>query len=134
MQVQLPDSTLAALRQHQARTGWIDEVTSSQDAFLLFGGMGPCLYITSAGTFLSGPDLDETFLFREAEDDEAVSALVIGAKRTGIEALLDLVPAAPPGAHLCDFCQGKRWDPLRDTTGEWPIVVCRQCAGRGWID
>jgi hypothetical protein len=132
MQIALPQAVLDALREHQARVGWVDEVTSSQDAFLFFDGMGPRLYLTSNGVFLAGPDHDETFQFRESTDEEAVSALLVGAKRTGIAALLNHLPAVPSNSKTCERCRGARWDPLRSVSDEWPIVVCRKCSGFGW--
>jgi hypothetical protein len=133
MRVVLPCSVVSALREHQARSGWVDEVTQSQDAFVLFGGMGSPLYVTSRGLFLVGADEGDSFLYREATEDEAVSALVIGAARTGVVGLLALAPEVPTHANECSFCGGSRWHPIKSVEGEWPIVICPQCYGRGWV-
>jgi hypothetical protein len=132
MHLEIPESILVALREHQATHGWVDDVTVDQDAFMLFGGMGAPLYLSSSGRFFTGPEEDETFLFREATDDEAVACLVIGAKLTGITELLTLVPSKPANAMTCVLCMGSRWHPIRSVHGDWPIVLCPQCSGRGW--
>ena len=112
-----------------------DDVTTTHDAFLLDPGMGPGAYLTSDGRVLiDGRYWDETEL-REATDDEAIAAMVVGAKKTGILELLSLLPNAPDHSSLCDMCCGSRWIPGgRDVlTGEPAHIICYACHGRGWV-
>lgn len=107
------------------------EVEAAEDAFLLDPGMGPMTYLTSDGRVLldhrtwDGDDL------RRATLDEAIASLVVGAKKTGIVALLDLIPTRPVDAETCARCEGERWDTLLRAHGH--EVVCTVCRGRGWV-
>lgn len=98
------------------------------DAFVLYGGMGPCAYLTTDGRVLEdhrGWDDSEPPV-REASDDEAIAWIVAGARRTGVRALLELLPRAPVGATACARCAGSRWITL--PVGQF---VCPRCHGRG---
>jgi len=105
-----------------------DPVEQEYDAFMLFGGMGPCVYVRRAGTFLVGADetwnVPET---REATPEEATMSLVIAARRFEMPSLLSLLPQRPENAAECAQCHGQRWDL------SWPALVCEQCHGRGWF-
>lgn len=119
-------SLLGKLREAQTRLGWGDEVTRRERAFLVSSGLGPVLYLTEDGRVLSdASDFDGPPL-GEASDDEAVSTLVLAAKRFEIPELLELSPKAPAGASVCATCVGRRWvdQPTR--------MICYRCAGRGW--
>jgi hypothetical protein len=132
MQRTLSSELLAALRKLRASAGWSDDITASHDAFLLYGGMGSAMYVTSDGRFLlDGSGWDDSPL-RESNDDEAIASLVIGAKRTGITALLNLVPPAPSTASTCTTCNGSRWEMFGgpDNTA---ALICSKCWGRGWV-
>lgn len=115
------------------RTQVRDPVEVEQDAFRLFGGMGPCMYVTRSGEFLIGadPTFDEPVL-RSASDDEAIESLVIGSLRLALPELLELVPSRPGDAGNCPVCKGQRWHPIRSIAGAWPIAICTACHGRGW--
>lgn len=63
---------------------------------------------------------------REASDDEAITTIVVGARKTGIAALLDLVPSKPPAGTTCARCAGTRCDP------QLTKLVCLHCRGLGW--
>lgn len=108
---------------------YVDDVMRSEDAFLLYGGMGTAAYLTSDGRVLHdhrGWD-DAVPPVREASEDDAIAAIVAGARRTGIHALLDLLPSPPAGSSACAECAGTRWVTL--PVGEF---VCTRCAGRGF--
>ena len=73
-----------------------DVFEREHDAFCLDGGLGPAFYLTTQGLVLrDGVGWDDEPV-REAPDAEAVQALVVGAKKTGIRDLLDLLPDRSP--------------------------------------
>lgn len=104
-----------------------DEVENQHDAFLLDPGMGPMIYITSDGRVLLDMRSWDGEPMREATEDEGIAALVVGAKKTSIGELLDLIPVRPPDGLQCPMCSGTRWF----TFGEGQLV-CLLCRGRGW--
>jgi hypothetical protein len=104
-----------------------DEVEAEQDAFLLDPGMGPMTYITSDGRVLLDMRTWDGEPLREANDDEAITALVVGAEKISIRELMDLIPARPPDGLQCPMCSGTHWF----TFGEIRLV-CLLCRGRGW--
>ena len=111
-----------------ARKRPVDDIERDHDAVMLFGGMGSPGYITTDGRILI--DADEFWEspagVREANsDDEVIAMLTVGAKTTGIEELLDLIPAAPPEAIRCPMCKGSRWYERLGT-------ICLLCRGRSW--
>jgi hypothetical protein len=102
------------------------EVEDKYDAFLLDPGMGPMTYITSDGRILrDSRTWDGEGIQFETSLDGVIPALVIGAKKTGIVSLLDLIAPLEDGAQ-CSTCQGTRWFKIQK--GE---VVCPTCHGRG---
>ncbi|XXX81274.1 hypothetical protein WMF30_21170 [Sorangium sp. So ce134] len=122
-----------AARQYvAAMNSWQDEVEDKYDAFLLDPGMGPMAYLTSDGRVLEdlrGWDGDEVV---EVGGWRAHSALVVGARNTGIVELLELIPQPPPGSSVCSKCNGKRVaEPVPGFGIEFP---CNECDARGWID
>ncbi|HUP50117.1 MAG TPA: hypothetical protein VNA04_15130, partial [Thermoanaerobaculia bacterium] len=56
MRVNLPSELIAKLEKWRASRKGGDDVEREHDAFVLFGGMGPCLYVTRSGDFLVGAD------------------------------------------------------------------------------
>jgi hypothetical protein len=142
MRFELPAPVLAALRErrdlqrreraNRKRSMDDAELEEKHDAFLLDAGLGPMLYITADGRVLTdgrGWSDEEP---REATDAEAIAALVIGARKTGITALLDLVPPRPPGGQTCAMCSGERMAEL--APGSAGKVICSRCGGRGWTE
>ncbi len=86
------------------------EVEEKHDAFLLDAGMGPMTYITSNGRVLLDFRTWDGEPLREACDsDEETACIVVGAKKTGIEELLQLLPSCPADASVCPKCSGARW-------------------------
>ncbi|MFO0671913.1 MAG: hypothetical protein U0235_20195 [Polyangiaceae bacterium] len=107
------------------------EIEDTHDAFLLDPGMGPMLYITSDGRILiDGRSWDGEAL-REATDDEAVIALVVGARKTKIDALLDLFPPPPAESTVCPMCNGARC--AEPAPGFGQELLCFLCKGWGWV-
>jgi hypothetical protein len=92
--------------------------------------MGPMTYLTTDGRVLEDHRSWVGDGLREATFDDAIAALVVGAKKTGLADLLRLVPVCPDDGAPCPHCAGERWDkPLRDHGLE---IICGLCRGRGW--
>ena len=132
MNVSLPKEVVACLEGRLPKRA-PDEVERTHNAILLYGGMGPCRYVTRKGVFLIGADMDwgepET---REANEDESCVILVSAARRFQMPELLGYLPTRPPEAFDCTNCSGNSWDPVKGANGEWPVVICGACSGRGW--
>jgi hypothetical protein len=113
---------------------WQDEVEAKYDAFLLDPGMGPMMYLTSDGRILEdqrgwdGDDIVEVCGFH------ANSALIVGAKKTGIMELLELLPPPPPNSSVCSVCRGKRLAEPEHLAGSGDKFPCIACEARGWVD
>jgi hypothetical protein len=115
------------------------EVEDKYDAFLLDPGMGPMTYITSDGRILrDARTWDGEGIQFETSLDAVFSSLVVGAEKTGIAGLLDMLPRRPCDAATCATCCGNRWwtfpssQPTPDT-GKRRSIVCPTCFGRGWV-
>jgi hypothetical protein len=110
---------------------WEDEIEAAHDAFLLYPGMGPMLYLTAAGRILEDSRGWDGDAVAELTGVQANAALVIGAKKTGIPGLLGLIPPMPSGARLCPKCNGMRVaEPVAGFGHELPCVVC---GSHGWV-
>lgn len=90
----LPDDLLEQLRSLPAEEA-TDGFLANERAFLLDPGLGPTMYLTSEGRVLRDGRYWDGEPVREAGADEAIAALVTGAQKTGIAALLDLIPGPP---------------------------------------
>jgi hypothetical protein len=123
-----PDVKVAAEQFVLSMNTLQDEVEDAHDAFLLDPGMGPMTYLTSDGRVLLDFRSWDGDPLREADENEAIGAILVGAKKTGVTALLDLLPAAPHGARPCPECGGRRWT----VVGGQHEIVCGRCHGRGW--
>jgi len=130
MRFVLSATLLLELRQRRtaqrAQKRAADEVEDVHDAFLLDSGMGTMLYLASDGRVLASGSTWGDEPLREAIDDEAIAALVVGAEETGIVALLQLVPGPPREGSACPRCCGERWEADR-------MGICLLCRGRGWV-
>lgn len=134
MRFSLSPELLDALRQHRqeraAGRTWRVDVEEDYDAFCLDPGLGAALYITSDGRVLEdGRGWGDAHVC-EASDNRAIVALVSGAKKTGITALLDLIPPPPPGATTCPRCNGTRYFVVHPY--DHIILLCETCYGRCW--
>jgi hypothetical protein len=135
MRFTLSAQLVAELRAVQAQRGYTDEVIEQEDAFLLDPGLGPAQYLTADGRVLLDFREWNGSPVREATPDEAVSALVIGARKTGVVGLLALLPRCPPDARTCPFCLGTHYVPAPAGADrvEQRQRMCPHCSGRGWI-
>jgi hypothetical protein len=114
-----------------------EEVEHEHDAFMLHPGIGPMTYITADGNVLLDSRTWDGEKLSEANDDQAIGALVIGAQYTGIAALLELIPRQPDDGSVCPLCCGSRWLDLPRSPELVPNsrneIVCIVCGGRGWV-
>ena len=132
MRFTIPTSILARLRQERVRRP-DNELQDREDAFLLFPGMGPALFLTADGRILKDArDWDESANVEEGSDDDAVAAIVIGAENWDIPELLSLLPEAPQNSRPCPQCGGSRWFSFRNYHGNPAKIICPECGGRGW--
>lgn len=130
MRFTISTQLLHALRSLHDR-GWrADDVTAGHDAFLLDPGLGPAVYLTADGRILIDERAWSDGPLREATEDEAIVALVVGAHKTGIEGLIDLIPPPPEGSQACSRCDSHRW--LAAETDAFALV-CPDCRGTGWL-
>ena len=134
MRFPVPLEILDKLRVVRDARAYIDEIEEREDAFLLDPGLGPSAYLTADGRVLIDPRDYDAEPLREATEDEAISYLVVGARKTGVGELLALLPAPAPGSKKCARCEGRRWVRLSVQDEENPsfAVVCGDCSGRGW--
>jgi hypothetical protein len=127
----IPETVLARIHAWRAERGETS-VEREHRAFCIDGGLGPAWYLTLDGVVLrDGVAWDEEPI-REATDAEAFQAIVVGAKRTGIAELLDVLPPRPPLARTCARCGGERYASAAPEYPEAPRVVCGECSGLGW--
>jgi hypothetical protein len=115
-----------------------DALLVEHDAFMLDPGLGPALILTADGRVLIDGTCWDNTPIREATDGEASEAIVIGARKTGIAALLELLPPRPAGAKDCPRCLGARFaKPFVQGASaaqleELPSFICSVCHGLGW--
>ncbi len=107
------------------------EVEDREDAFLLDPGMGPMTYLTADGRVLEDYRTWFGDAVHEASLDEAIPRLVVGARKTALPMLLQLIPACPAQGLPCTGCDGERWDLRAREHGL--ETVCGRCRGRGWM-
>jgi hypothetical protein len=114
-----------------AMRAWQDEVETEHDAFLLDPGMGPMVYLTADGRILEDYRGWDGEGISEVTGARANAALVAGAHKTKITALLDLIAKAPEGGAVCPKCRGAR---LAEPAPGYGIELpCDRCECRGWV-
>ena len=131
MRFQLSETLLAELRACRAHLG-VDPVETEHDAFCLDGGLGPAWYLTADGRVLMDGLSWNGEPLREATEAEALQTIVVGAKKTGIDALLELLPRRPQSASTCTQCDGGRYASGSPESLEVPHFICPRCNGLGW--
>lgn len=123
----VPDALIAALRaSRDARR--LDPIERAYEAFCLDPGLGTPVYLTEGGRLLW--DDDGTW-GKTGTRADALAAIRVGAKKTGIDALLALMPPRPPTATTCPRCRGTGWDHVDGAPASW---ICPACAAVGWTD
>ena len=132
MRLSLPESLLRQLRRSPMATQAPSPLGEYGEAFLLDLGLGPICYLTAAGqVVIDFSDWDDRPGLRVADEDDTVRYLVVGARKTGINDLVLLLPPRPPDGSVCPRCQGGRWCTL--PTQPPAEIVCISCSGRGWL-
>ena len=129
------DQLFAILTAHQhARANSSAADGLGEEAVWLHTDIGPSYYLTRSGRVLVTDAFHADAGPREASADEAVAALVLGARNLAAPQLLELLPARPARARECDRCRGARWWtlPARDVKGDEMTVICPVCSGKGW--
>ena len=106
------------------------EIVKSEDAVVMFYGMGDPLYLTFDGRVI----IEECFMDlkppREAENlVEAAMAIVVGAEIRKIPELLSILPKRPENAVDCENCHKSGWFKPCESLGPF---VCGECGGIGW--
>lgn len=124
----IPNELIPKLRELQAKD-LHHSIVKSEDAVIMYGGMGDPLYLTFDGRVI----VDECFMedkgLREAKDlKEAAMAIVVGAKVRNFPKLLSILPERPKNAVDCENCKKSGW---LDIIENFPIV-CEHCSGLGW--
>lgn len=125
----LPDLLRKSLEDQRAQRSGRDPIEWGYNAFLLDPGFGPATYLTADGRIL----WDDDAWGVQATRGEVYAALRVGARKTGIAALLTLLPARPEDADACARYDGTgRWSGLRSVSGEAVSLCCPDCGSLGW--
>jgi len=109
-----------------------DRVESDRDAFLLDPGLGPSTYLTRDGRVL----WDDDGWGVEPTRASVYMAISVGARKTGIDRLTDLLPKRPENAADCGDCSGtgrfSAHGQLVDVDGKAVSIACTKCGSLGW--
>jgi len=120
----------ARQRIDEARRASPNLIAPSGDAFMVWGTIGSCGYISAEGdVYLEEDTMDPvpgTFIFRR--DERARRQVLFFAARRYPE-LSAYLPKRSGGDPDCAACIGTGWR----SAGEHKIF-CETCDGRGWID
>jgi ribosomal protein S27AE len=126
---ELPKNLIPKLKELQSKD-LPEKMVQTEDAVVMFYGMGDPMYLTLDGRIL----IDECFMedkgLREAENlIEAAMAVVVGAKVRNFPELLSILPARPENAIDCQNCEKTGWFMAGEVLGPF---VCGKCGGLGW--
>ncbi len=124
----LSPELLAALETYRSARG-LDAISARYDAFLLDSGLGSAKYLTRDGRIVWDDEVWEV----EGTYLDALAAISIGARKSGISLLLQLLPVRPHTATDCVNCaaSGRVVLPHSDKASTFHIT-CWQCGGLGW--
>lgn len=109
-----------------------DPVTKGPlDVFLLDPGLGPATFLTRDGRVVWEDDWGVAPVAAQA-----YAGIIVGAKKTGVRELLELLPDRPDACEDCADCRATGWFDLGDVSPEAPEhplrFVCPKCGGLGW--
>ena len=126
---EIPENLIPKLKELQKKDSHY-EIVKSEDAVVMFYGMGDPLYLTFDGRVIIEECFIEVKPPREANTlAEAAMAIVVGAKIRNFPELLSILPERPQNAVDCEICQKSGWWGLGETVGPF---VCHECGGLGW--
>jgi hypothetical protein len=126
----IPENLVPKLRELQKKD-FHYPIVESEDAVVMFYGMGDPLYLTLDGRVI----IEECFIEengpREAKTlAEAAMAVVIGAKVRKFPEMLSILTNRNEAAVDCENCNKSGWLQLIETLGPF---VCENCGGLGWL-
>ena len=126
---EIPENLIPRLNELQKKDVH-HEIVESENAVIMYGGMGDPMYLTLDGRVF----IDECFIedkgLREAKTlPEAAMAVVVGAKLRNFPELLSILPEPPENAVDCKDCNKTGW--LQPGPNIGPFV-CEKCGGLGW--
>lgn len=125
---EIPENLIPRIKELQKKDDH-DKIVKSENAVVMFYGMGDPLYLTLDGRVIIQDMLDEVPP-REAETlIEAAIAVVVGAKVRDFPELLSILPARPENALDCGNCENTGWFLAGGVLGPF---VCGDCGGLGW--
>jgi hypothetical protein len=125
----IPVELMPKLRELQQKDASY-KIVQSEDAVVMFYGMGDPLYLTFDGRVIIEECFMEVIPPREATSlAEAAMAVVVGAKIRDFPELLSILPERPKNAPDCENCNKSGWLQLGESLGPF---VCGNCGGLGW--
>jgi hypothetical protein len=126
---EIPENLIPQLRELQKKD-LHEEIVKSEDAVVMFYGMGDPLYLTLDGRVFIYEFFMEEKGLREAETlAEAAMAVVVGAKVRNRPDLLSIMPKRPQNSVDCKNCNKTGWFKAGGVLGPF---VCGDCGGLGW--
>jgi hypothetical protein len=123
----IPDALVPKLRQLQEQDP-PEKLMGSEDAVIMFAGLGDPMYLTFDGRVLVLDMLEDVPPREAANFQEAASAIVVGAKNRKSPELLTLLPMRPQSAADCNECDNTGWQQFTESI----TIVCGNCGGLGW--
>lgn len=125
---EIPEVLVPKLRELQDKDSHYP-IVKSEDAVVMFYGMGDPMYLTLDGRVIIEDMLDE-IPPREAKTfAEVAMAIVVGAKVRKFPELRSILPSRPQNAVDCENCDKSGWLQPAPTLGPF---VCGDCGGLGW--
>jgi hypothetical protein len=121
---EIPENLIPQLRELQKKD-LHEEIVKSEDAVVMFYGMGDPLYLTLDGRVFIYEFFMEEKGLREAETlAEAAMAVVVGAKVRNCPDLLSIMPKRPQNSVDCKNCNKTGWFKAGGVLGPF---VCGDC-------
>ena len=125
----IPEEFFPKLRELQKKD-FNHEIVKTEDAVVMFYGLGDTLYLTFDGRVIIEEDFIEEKPPREANTlAEAARAVTVGAKIRDFPELLSILPKRPENGVDCEDCDKTGW---LEFGGDLGPFVCSQCGGLGW--